>query len=936
MSSDIIKYAFTAGVITPAAHARTDLENYDLGLAEGENYFVDYRGGISNRTGTLFGDFMARPDKPRRFFSFRYSPNIADTFVILFGEGYVRFIQQNAYVLEATKSLSAVTAASPGVFTSNAHGYANGDLVRLFNVTGMLDLNNRSFFVANKTTNTFQLVDHFGVTLNTTGFPVFVSGSVARVLTLVSPFAADDLHTLVAKQNKNTLKFTSNLYDPVELTRAASGTWSITTVSLSNGRAAPTGLSGSASSGGAAGLVFGVTSVGFDGSESRVSDVLVATSIVNYSTTAGSYTLTWSPVANTAYYNVYRSNFATDGTKITKGAQLGYIGRTNGTDFTDSNIIPNFTISPPEHYDPFVNAGVSYIDITTGGTGYSINDTVSVSGGSGSGFTGYPVVNSAGSVTGIVVTFPGKGYTTPTVSITTSGGSGFAGVVHLTEPSGNRPSQSTIFQKRQIYASTINQPLTVWGSKPSLYNNFDVSRAPVDNDSYEFDLETEQVSGISHILATRGGLLLMSQIGVWLLSGANGGAVTPTSALAEPQSYTGVSSVPPLRIDTDFIYTESKGSAVRLLSYNDFSKVYGGSDISLLASHFFGRKKEIVSWDFAQEPFKLVYAVRADGKLLTLTIVKEQKVFAWTDNSTKGLFLDVIVSQESNVDTPYFMVEREIAGKTVCYFEQAAPRSYDHEEDSVFLDCALTLPINVVTTASLKAAASSGTNIVFEASANVFSSGDVGKFIRFGGGKAEVKTYVSPTVVRCDILRPIEDLAYQEETGKPKRAKAGEWTIDPAYSSVSGLWHLEGETVTILADGSVQPSQTVVNGKVTLETTASRAVAGLPYKSIARTLPITSRQGTVEGRRIRIVGTAVRLYESRGLQFGLTKDNLYPLKDRTNENYGDPTLMFSGYTYQVLQTRFDREGQTYYVQDKPLPVTILGLVADVEVGDDKG
>jgi hypothetical protein len=59
--------------------------------------------------------------------------------------------------LAATKTITGITAASPPVVTSATHGYANGDIVLIQNVVGMVQVNNRAFVVANTATNTFEL-----------------------------------------------------------------------------------------------------------------------------------------------------------------------------------------------------------------------------------------------------------------------------------------------------------------------------------------------------------------------------------------------------------------------------------------------------------------------------------------------------------------------------------------------------------------------------------------------------------------------------------------------------------------------------------------------------------------------------------------------------------------------------------------------------------
>jgi hypothetical protein len=77
--------------------------------------------------------------------------------------------------LGATKTITGITKASPGVVTSNGHGLSDGDYVYL-EITGMYELNTRVARVANKTTDTFQLEG-----FNTTGYSTFVSGTAKAI-----------------------------------------------------------------------------------------------------------------------------------------------------------------------------------------------------------------------------------------------------------------------------------------------------------------------------------------------------------------------------------------------------------------------------------------------------------------------------------------------------------------------------------------------------------------------------------------------------------------------------------------------------------------------------------------------------------------------------------------------------------------------------------
>ena len=119
MSNELIKYAFVAGEISKTLFGRTDLTKYDFGVALAKNFFVDYRGGLSSRPGTEFGDFIKHEDRPTKYVPFQFSPDLTNTYELLFGHNYVRFIQDNAYVLEEAKTINTISGTT---FTVTAHG----------------------------------------------------------------------------------------------------------------------------------------------------------------------------------------------------------------------------------------------------------------------------------------------------------------------------------------------------------------------------------------------------------------------------------------------------------------------------------------------------------------------------------------------------------------------------------------------------------------------------------------------------------------------------------------------------------------------------------------------------------------------------------------------------------------------------------------------
>jgi hypothetical protein len=83
--------------------------------------------------------------------------------------------------IAAAKTISGITKAAPGVVSSTAHGFANGDVV-LLEVQGMVELNGRLFKVVNTATDSFQLAGVDGATgIDTTLYNTFSSGTAKKV-----------------------------------------------------------------------------------------------------------------------------------------------------------------------------------------------------------------------------------------------------------------------------------------------------------------------------------------------------------------------------------------------------------------------------------------------------------------------------------------------------------------------------------------------------------------------------------------------------------------------------------------------------------------------------------------------------------------------------------------------------------------------------------
>jgi hypothetical protein len=148
---------------------------------------------------------------------------------------------------------------------------------------------------------------------------------------------------------------------------------------------------------------------------------------------------------------------------------------------------------------------------------------------------------------------------------------------------------------------------------------------------------------------------------------------------------------------------------------------------------------------------------------------------------------------------------------------------------------------------------------------------------------------------------------------------------------LSGLGHLEGQTVSILADGAVFPPQAVVGGSVTLSTAVPKASVGLPYKSILEPmrLEVPSRAGgTSHGSLTDIAEIVISLLNSGGTQYGSDLSNMNNVDPvRTTEPYGSPPALFTGDTVMTLPGAYDPQIHIIITGASPLPTTVRCIVA---------
>ena len=149
-----------------------------------------------------------------------------------------------------------------------------------------------------------------------------------------------------------------------------------------------------------------------------------------------------------------------------------------------------------------------------------------------------------------------------------------------------------------------------------------------------------------------------------------------------------------------------------------------------------------------------------------------------------------------------------------------------------------------------------------------------------------------------------------------------------SLTSLSGLYHLEGETVSVLANGAVHPDRTVSGGGVDLTFGTTTAAIGYGYSSNLQTLRIESGSvdGTSQGKPKRIHAITVRLHETVGAEVGNSAGELDRIYFRDSSMAMDTAVpLFTGDKDIEFPGGFDDDDRIYVRQNQPLPLTVLAL-----------
>jgi hypothetical protein len=158
-----------------------------------------------------------------------------------------------------------------------------------------------------------------------------------------------------------------------------------------------------------------------------------------------------------------------------------------------------------------------------------------------------------------------------------------------------------------------------------------------------------------------------------------------------------------------------------------------------------------------------------------------------------------------------------------------------------------------------------------------------------------------------------------------------------ATKAVTGMLHLAGETVRVLADGGPHSDIVVgADGSLTLDYEASVIQAGLDYDATIKSQPLEAgaMEGTAQGKTKRISRMKLRFYRTLNAKIGPTSADaeIIPFREEWDVMDSPPDL-FTGIYEFAFTGKYDREGQWVVVSDTPTPLTLLAAMPSLETAE---
>lgn len=522
------------------------------------------------------------------------------------------------------------------------------------------------------------------------------------------------------------------------------------------------------------------------------------------------------------------------------------------------------------------------------------------------------------------------------------------------------PAVVNFHEDRLFFAGATSNPQRLDASVTSEYANFAPSAADGTvsaTNALSFVFNANDVNVVRWIISDEKGLLVGTAGGEWLVRPSSSGeALTPSNITAKRSTKYGSANVQSIQFGKSVLFVQKAGRKVRELTYFFDADGFRATDLTLLAEHV--TRGGVVEMADQAEPQPVLWCVREDGYLAALTYERDVDSFkvGWhrhllggsSDAAGSPAIVEsvaVIPSSDGTRDETWLLVQRYVDGAVVRHIEYMMPIFDDsiEQKDAFFVDSGLTYdnPKTITGITRANPAVVTCNTHGFDNGDKVLLSDILGLLNTATGDDADttsplngmsvlVKNKTANTFEITDLDGDNIDTS-GFDTAYVSGGKAREY-----IQVISGLDHLEGETVDILADGAVQPSKEVTGGEVTLSVKATTVHLGYGYVSDGKMLRLNAgaADGTAIGKTQRTHRVGIMLHRSLGLKIGPSFDDLTQLTFRkTSDSMSRAPALFTGILSEEFEGDYDFENQFCFRQDQPLPSMILALMPQMHTQD---
>ena len=498
------------------------------------------------------------------------------------------------------------------------------------------------------------------------------------------------------------------------------------------------------------------------------------------------------------------------------------------------------------------------------------------------------------------------------------------------------PRTVSFFEQRLVFAGSTSYPQTIWASESGLYEEFDTGDGSA-ADAFIYTIAANKVNVIRWLQPARD-LIVGTAGGEFKVGRPTGEPLKPDNVQITQQTTYGGYTTQPIQIGNAVLFVQRQQKKIREFAYRFEDDAYIAPDMTLLAEHITG--KGIVDVDYAQEPDSIYWAVRKDGALLGMTYQREEDIIAWHRHILGGSYkltfngASAVTASTSDPNKNGFVTISNhglSTGDKVTYSAGGGTKIaglVDGNDYFVFVINANNFEFassydQAIDRTVIQINAGVGASHTVTAQAQVKSVSTISE-------DNENQTWI---IVRRRINGSIvQYVEYLDDLIKLDSGLTG--VVNGDSSSITGLDHLEGESVQILIGDAVYPNQTVTDGAITVNlpsTSGYKSIEiGLGYTSKIKTMRVEAgaNAGTAQGRKKRDNEVMVRLHKTVGI-----KINGDQLPFRTSSTpMGQNIPEFTG-DKRVTNLGWDRDGQIEILQEQPLPMTVLGITGTLVTSD---